>query len=680
MIFTGLASLVMSNTQLFCSQEHWAYRTGRESCWARFYLSHEKSVCLSRKRWRQSLLSSGCWQLEPSWKSSASLVNDSHKKKKVTYTNYPSAIKPCPQRSFWKKLKIHLIRSIERSREEVSRVLRPYDPLGVLRKLFLNENTPDSPAMLLRRLGLVHLVSTTGIHLYAISRAWQGWIQLFLAFYWGGGTSRGVRWGRRFAQVSCWSLSLSLWFFNGAKWGMLRPWGILLLREIAQSFGFQWKKGAPLVLALIVEMLASRVFQEEQGGRWVYALAVGGGLYGMEIFRKFSWFNFLGGMKRSVADHLGLAWGSWILVAFWEIFHEGSVALATPILSLLSLPWMCSFAYPLFILSFVLHLLGWSWGVLLLQGLGSFCQFLLGGLVGLASSLGNVWMVSSVACLAGFCFASFLVGLSFFSGFRKKILASLVFVTLGLGWRFWPSSEVSRGAWRIEQLDVGQGDAALITGLRDYGFVDVGSARALSDEAWISLFMKRRIQKINWIALTHLDQDHAGGLLRLLNWVEVGCVATPSGELSREGRFLEKLKKSGLSLQSWNARCIPYPHFSLEGVQKKGNQRMGVVWVPLQKGSRAYVSAGDAPLWMEPAIASWVHQQKKVDSLVFKASHHGSRTSNGRDFLKKMAPSEVWISVGNNRYGHPSWEVLSRLKELHVPVRRTDEEGLLLLE
>jgi len=75
-----------------------------------------------------------------------------------------------------------------------------------------------------------------------------------------------------------------------------------------------------------------------------------------------------------------------------------------------------------------------------------------------------------------------------------------------------------------------------------------------------------------------------------------------------------------------------------------------------------------------------VHQQKKVDSLVFKASHHGSRTSNGRDFLKKMAPSEVWISVGNNRYGHPSWEVLSRLKELHVPVRRTDEEGLLLLE
>ena len=630
------------------------------------------------------MLLNDCWQLAPSWKCTSALVNDLNKKKTLHYTNYPFRMKRQPDPiSFWKKLKIRSISSIEQSREVVSLALKPYDPLGVLRKLFLNESTPDSAAILLRRFGLVHLISTTGIHLYAISGAWQGWIQFFLWLYGGGGTSQGVRWGRRFAQVTSWVLSFALWCFNGAKWGMLRPWCILLLREIAQGLGFQWKKGSPLVLALILEALALHVFEEEARGRWVYALAVGGGLYGMEIFRESSWLRFFGGMKRSIADHLGLAWGSWIFVVFWEIFEEGSVALATPLLSLLTLPWICSLAYPLFILSLALHLLGWSWGLTMIQILGFCCKVLLEHLVGFAASFGNVWMVDSQALIPGICFASFFVSLSFLPLFRNRMLGSCLLVCIAWGLRWGTSHEISWGApaWRIEQLDVGQGDAALITTqFGEYGFIDVGSPRAFSDEAWISFFMKRRIQKIHWIALSHLDEDHAGGLFRLLNWVEVGCAVTPRGELFRGGRLLEKLKKSHLSLKSWEEKCIPYPHFSLEGAQKKGNQHMGVVWIPMQRGSRAYLNAGDAPLWMESSIASWVQRQKPVDSLIFKASHHGSRTSNGRDFLKKLAPSQVWISVGKNRYGHPSWEVLARLKELHIPVRRTDVEGLLLLK
>jgi competence protein ComEC len=44
--------------------------------------------------------------------------------------------------------------------------------------------------------------------------------------------------------------------------------------------------------------------------------------------------------------------------------------------------------------------------------------------------------------------------------------------------------------------------------------------------------------------------------------------------------------------------------------------------------------------------------------------------------LKALTPEVAIISVGaNNRYGHPSSVVLTRLTSLSIPYRRTDEEG-----
>jgi len=59
---------------------------------------------------------------------------------------------------------------------------------------------------------------------------------------------------------------------------------------------------------------------------------------------------------------------------------------------------------------------------------------------------------------------------------------------------------------------------------------------------------------------------------------------------------------------------------------------------------------------------------------VLKVGHHGSAASTSTAFLAQVAPQVAVISVGaENRFGHPSPEVLRRLAG--VQVLRTDEHG-----
>jgi beta-lactamase superfamily II metal-dependent hydrolase len=60
---------------------------------------------------------------------------------------------------------------------------------------------------------------------------------------------------------------------------------------------------------------------------------------------------------------------------------------------------------------------------------------------------------------------------------------------------------------------------------------------------------------------------------------------------------------------------------------------------------------------------------------VFKASHHGSKTSNAADFLHSGGFRVLIISVGDNRFGHPSPEVLATASQLGLSLHRTDQEG-----
>jgi hypothetical protein len=61
---------------------------------------------------------------------------------------------------------------------------------------------------------------------------------------------------------------------------------------------------------------------------------------------------------------------------------------------------------------------------------------------------------------------------------------------------------------------------------------------------------------------------------------------------------------------------------------------------------------------------------------ILKAGHHGSNTSSTVPFLQRAAPEISLISSGqNNKYGHPSPEVIARLSNFDIDIWRTDQQG-----
>jgi competence protein ComEC len=64
------------------------------------------------------------------------------------------------------------------------------------------------------------------------------------------------------------------------------------------------------------------------------------------------------------------------------------------------------------------------------------------------------------------------------------------------------------------------------------------------------------------------------------------------------------------------------------------------------------------------------------DIEVLKVPHHGSKTALKEDFLKSLKPEVSVISLGrNNRYGHPSANLIEALSHSGSKVYRTDQNG-----
>jgi competence protein ComEC len=235
-------------------------------------------------------------------------------------------------------------------------------------------------------------------------------------------------------------------------------------------------------------------------------------------------------------------------------------------------------------------------------------------------------------------------------------------------------------ASQVEQLDVGQGDAELILSPFSSGLIDTGSEHALSLIQWLDVLAQRKITRLDWIALTHLDEDHSGGVFQLAKAVPIGCVAVSQFELQtpRGIRFAERAKSLGLRVASYESPCFPYRFIQNHG--SGANENMTSLWVPLKDGG-FYLSMGDSDAKDEMQVVHAFGDELASagpKNRILKASHHGSRFSTSLEMLKVVRPTEIRISSGvGNRFGHPSFEALNKFRQTPALVRRTDQEGAL---
>jgi competence protein ComEC len=92
----------------------------------------------------------------------------------------------------------------------------------------------------------------------------------------------------------------------------------------------------------------------------------------------------------------------------------------------------------------------------------------------------------------------------------------------------------------------------------------------------------------------------------------------------------------------------------------------------MQYGLLSTLLVGDLESTGEEALLE-LSLINKVDLL--KVGHHGAKTSSGLPFLLETRPETSLISVGeNNKFDHPSPEVLSALESISSRVFRTDQQ------
>jgi competence protein ComEC len=240
---------------------------------------------------------------------------------------------------------------------------------------------------------------------------------------------------------------------------------------------------------------------------------------------------------------------------------------------------------------------------------------------------------------------------------------------------------IDRADFRFSMLDVGQGQCLLAQFHGNTFVIDCGGTQGegAGEEAARELLSRGR-SRIDGLVLTHFDMDHTGGVVQLMDRVEVGCLYLPdvTPEDSQRALILRKAEEKEIPIQWVREDIILRPDsgkveiFAPFGTK---NQNMGLCLL---------LSAHDCDILVTGDISIQEERQlllmKRIPDLeILVAGHHGSRDSTGYRLLDYTKPEVLLISVGANAYGHPSPEVLERGDAFHIPIRRTDQEGTITI-
>ena len=188
-------------------------------------------------------------------------------------------------------------------------------------------------------------------------------------------------------------------------------------------------------------------------------------------------------------------------------------------------------------------------------------------------------------------------------------------------------------------VDVGQGDCIHIS-FEGCNILIDGGGRSYGNIAKRTLrpyLLKSGIDHIDLAVITHMDTDHALGILQLQEVFDV---------------------RKTIVLGEDNGDC-------------------GVCLV--DTGEVRILLMADAGMDAERLLIEKYGSSLSCD--IIKIGHHGSASSTGEELLDTVRPSFAVISCGkNNIYSHPAARVVELLQDSGIIYARTDEDGAVYLK
>lgn len=198
-----------------------------------------------------------------------------------------------------------------------------------------------------------------------------------------------------------------------------------------------------------------------------------------------------------------------------------------------------------------------------------------------------------------------------------------------------------------------------------------------SDGKNIVNFLKsQNITEIDYLIETHSDDDHSGGIERIVHNLNVNQIYMPQSAISKSkikdevsiNIFSDLEQTYNLDKATWKVLNVD----NSEDISENKDNDTSIV-IQLNYENNKFLFMGDATSTVEKQLLN-NHKLEKVD--VLKVGHHGSNSSSSQNFLNTILPTYSIISVNNSEYNkHPSENTIQRLDSINSKIYRTDVNG-----
>lgn len=264
----------------------------------------------------------------------------------------------------------------------------------------------------------------------------------------------------------------------------------------------------------------------------------------------------------------------------------------------------------------------------------------------------------------------------------KVVWGVLLGCFIAVGYVFW---ELPDSRMHIYFLNVGQGDAIFIESPEGHQvLIDGGPGNdVLLELDKVLGFFDR---SIDMLVLTHPDYDHVAGLVEVLKRFEVERVLMTGVEME-SGTYDEFLKELAGVGEIYFAEAevdfvfgdlvmdVIYPFKNISG-ERFENVNNSSIALRVLYDEFVVLLTGDLEIEKEALL---INAGVDLDADIYKAGHHGSRSSSTLGFLQMIKAETIVVQSGaDNKFGHPHPEVLRRFYRNAVErVLRNDLNGLI---
>lgn len=559
--------------------------------------------------------------------------------------------------------------------QRVTQALPASDARGLLLALAIGDTREMSPQHweLHRIAGTTHLVSISGLHvtllasLIGLVTRWV-WLQLRWRGAWMGERVPA----RRPALITALPVALGYALLSG--WGIPAQRTVLMLL-VAAILLWQGRRlsALPLWCWTAAWLTVLQPWALLTSGYWLSLGAVAL----LMVFGRSRGEVRCGPLLTAGRAQLAISLGMMPLtaMAFQQVTWVG------PLANLVALPWITGLIMPIavFCSAWILlpvNLQSTPCIDLLLRLAHWNAELLIRALSPIESM---VWAAQSVigapswpAWLALICTALVLFS---WRGNLTRFLPMLGLVPLLLH----PGTRPPEGGFILEAPDIGQGSAIILRTRHHVLVFDTGPPLgrfSAAERVLLPALRAQRLDPVDWLFISHADNDHASGWQALLAQHRVGAVysndpiAMPGTVACQRGQtwMVDGLRFS-----------ILHPHTPVPSQGWPVSQRNANSCVLSVRGRWSSVLlTGDIDHRAERQLADLGLLQAHA---IVVAPHHGAATSSSLDLISAVQAQHLWIQSGHqNRYGHPAPAVEQRWAASGAQVWRTDQSGALFAQ